>query len=157
MNITSDQLERIVRKRLAAHVRRGLSEGPDPWEQINSAKENAERAVGGLLGAIAARSPEHSHYAKRAVASVQRLLTIVSAQVQAEGRINELGGKMTGKNAASVQSLKTHLNGAKQALSDIFQGTGGGDAASHAEVLLHSINKLIRAVDAMPGLSGTGV
>ena len=157
MNITNDQLERIVRRRLAAHMQRALDEGPDPWQQINDARENADRAVDGLLGAIASRSREHSHYAKRAAASVQRLLTIISTQVQAEAKVNELGGKMAGKNATSVQNLKNHLNGAKQALSDIFQGTGSGEAASHAEVLLHGINKLIKAVDAMPGLSGTGV
>lgn len=68
--------------------------------------------------------------------------------------LTQAGGAMAGARAIPSQKLREHLEGAKQALSEMFQSASSPKASEQAQALLAGLNRLIKAMDTMPELTG---
>lgn len=78
-----------------------------------------------------------------------RLRLLVEEELtQAGGSIAAAGGQ-----AASLKKLKDHLNGAKQALGELYQSATSPKASEQAHTLLSGITRVLQALDTMPELT----
>lgn len=69
-----------------------------------------------------------------------------------EEELNELSmgqAKMQGP----LKKFVDHMNGAKQALSELYQSTSDQKAAEHCHALLNAVNRIVKALDNMPELT----
>ena len=72
-----------------------------------------------------------------------------------EAELTQVGGNMAaaGGSTATLKKLKDHLNGAKQALSELYQSSTSSRASDQAQSLLQGLNRMIQALDSMPELT----
>ena len=52
-----------------------------------------------------------------------------------------------------LKKFVDHMNGAKQALSELYQSTSDQKAATSVHALLGAVNRIVKALDHMPELS----
>ena len=82
-------------------------------------------------------------------------LTEAQIRLLVEEELTQAGGSIAaaGGQAAALKKLKDHLNGAKQALGELYQSATSPRASDQAHTLLGGINRVIQALDTMPELT----
>ena len=71
-----------------------------------------------------------------------------------QDELNESGMHMAkAKVEGPLRLFIGHMNGAKQALSELFQQTTDKKAAEQAHALLNAVDRIIKALDNMPELT----
>jgi hypothetical protein len=95
--------------------------------------------------------------ARKAGKAVKTTIALDEAQLRRliEAELTQVGGNLAaaGGSVGSLKKLKDHLNGAKQALSDMYQSSSSRKASDQAQALLTGINRIVQALDTMPELT----
>jgi len=82
-------------------------------------------------------------------------MTEARLRLLVEEELSQAGGSIAaaGGQSSSLKKLKDNLNGAKQALGELYQSATSPKASDQAHTLLNGINRVLQALDSMPELT----
>lgn len=83
-------------------------------------------------------------------AQLQKLIAQLQKLISEE--LNELGMGQA-RAQGPLKKFVDHMNGAKQALSELYQTTTDRKAGEHCYALLNAVNRITKALEHMPELT----
>ena len=85
---------------------------------------------------------------------MSKVLKLTEAQLREiiNGELNEIGMGQA-KVEGPLRKFLEHMNGAKQALGELFQQVTDQKASDQAQALLNGVNRIVKALDHMPELT----